>query len=105
MERVFVAVSDAQRLSGKDAIEWSMLRGEEPIVCQSEQRRPTSALPSQRPDLRPARLLYCFAHSQDRVVETGRRIHPFLMRGRFSPQGRRPVRPGESHRHSLRVTG
>src|SRR5712671_5045598 len=37
-ERVFVAVPDGIRgtLCGKDAIEWSMLRGEEPIVCQSD---------------------------------------------------------------------
>jgi hypothetical protein len=36
-ERVFVAVADGHTRCAKDAIEWSMLRGEELIVCQSDQ--------------------------------------------------------------------
>jgi hypothetical protein len=72
MERVFVAVPDWRTLCAKDAIEWSMLRGEELIVCQSDRTRLTWALAPHRPNLRPRRPLSCFAHSQDSVEETRR---------------------------------
>jgi hypothetical protein len=51
-----------------------MFRGEELIVCQSDQTRLTRALAPQRPNLRPGRPLRCLTHSQDSVEETRWRI-------------------------------
>lgn len=73
-ERVFVAVPDGHALCAKDAIEWSMLGGEELIVCQSDRTRLTRAFAPQRPNLSPGRPFRCLAHSQDSVAEIRRRV-------------------------------
>jgi hypothetical protein len=52
-ERVFVAVHDGHTLCAKDAIEWSMLRGEELIVYESSKTQLGRALAPKRSCLRP----------------------------------------------------
>ena len=62
------------KLCAKDAIEWSMLRGEKLIACQSDQTRLTRPLAPQRPNLTPQRPLRRLAISQHSIEETRLRV-------------------------------
>jgi hypothetical protein len=88
-ERVVVGA----RMDGaKDAIEWSMLRGEKLIDFQPDQTPLTSALAPQRPNLTPRRPLRRLAVSQHGIEETRRRVISSRCAEAHPWQDHRPVR-------------